>query len=162
MWTGNTDYINDADQWQFYTKVVTDYIDLHDTQDPNGIAEGYGGIFDGSATYNERGEFPIEAGDGIGSQYQAFVAYAAMLEARGELSEAAVWQEKAAQLPHGVQPQATRHDRVFGEVAVKKPKVRPDIELGTQQPFAVHPTVLRDFRDSIDHQHIAGWKTCGF
>ncbi|WP_063344129.1 hypothetical protein [Vibrio jasicida] len=98
QWTGDKRYIEDPDLWRFYTKVLTDYITLHDDQDPNGIAEGYGGIFEGSATYNERGEFPIEAGDGIGSQYQATVAYAAMLGAREEYSEAALWQEKAQQL----------------------------------------------------------------
>ncbi|MCY9871066.1 hypothetical protein [Vibrio barjaei] len=98
QWTGDKRYIEDEDLWRFYTKVLTDYIELHDDQDPNGIAEGYGGIFEGSATYNERGEFPIEAGDGIGSQYQATVAYSAMLEAREEYSEAAVWREKAQQL----------------------------------------------------------------
>lgn len=97
-WTGDDRYINDPDLWQFYTKVLTDYIALHDDQEPNGIAEGYGGIFEGSATYNERGEFPIEAGDGIGSQYQATVAYAAMLSARGEDSLAAEWEEKATEL----------------------------------------------------------------
>lgn len=98
QWTGDKRYIEDPDLWRFYTKVLTDYIALHDDQDPNGIAEGYGGIFEGSATYNERGEFPIEAGDGIGSQYQATVAYAAMLGVREEYSEAALWQEKAQQL----------------------------------------------------------------
>lgn len=98
QWTGDKRYIEDPDLWHFYTKVLTDYIQLHDDQDPNGIAEGYGGIFEGSATYNERGEFPIEAGDAIGSQYQATVAYAAMLDARGEYSESRLWQEKAQQL----------------------------------------------------------------
>ncbi|PSW16519.1 hypothetical protein C9J01_05835 [Photobacterium rosenbergii] len=97
-WTGDDRYIYDPDLWQFYTKVLTDYIALHDDQEPNGIAEGYGGIFEGSATYNERGEFPIEAGDGIGSQYQATVAYAEMLRARGEDALADEWQEKAVEL----------------------------------------------------------------
>lgn len=98
QWTGDKRYIEDDDLWQFYTKVLTDYIELHDDQAPNGIAEGYGGIFEGSATYNERGEFPIEAGDGIGSQYQATLAYSAMLEAREEYSEATLWREKAQEL----------------------------------------------------------------
>ncbi|KOO13790.1 hypothetical protein AKJ18_16055 [Vibrio xuii] len=98
LWTGDERYIEDEDLWRFYTKVLTDYIALHDDQDPNGIAEGYGGIFEGSATYNERGEFPIEAGDAIGSQYQATLAYSKMLEARQEYSQAAVWSEKAQQL----------------------------------------------------------------
>ncbi|MGF1724762.1 hypothetical protein [Photobacterium nomapromontoriensis] len=97
-WTGDRRYIEDKDLWTFYTKVLTDYIALHDDQEPNHIAEGYGGIFEGSATYNERGEFPIEAGDGIGSQYQATVAYAAMLKARGEASLAFEWAEKADNL----------------------------------------------------------------
>ncbi|EEX93669.1 hypothetical protein VIOR3934_00775 [Vibrio orientalis CIP 102891 = ATCC 33934] len=98
LWTGDERYIEDEDLWRFYTKVLTDYIALHDDQDPNGIAEGYGGIFEGSATYNERGEFPIEAGDAIGSQYQATLAYSKMLEARQEYGQAAVWSEKAQQL----------------------------------------------------------------
>ncbi|WP_019614905.1 hypothetical protein [Psychromonas ossibalaenae] len=94
LWTGDRRYIEDEQLWLFYTKVMTDYIYLHDTQTNNGVAEGYGGIFEGSATYNERGEFPIEAGDGIGSQYQAMVAYTAMLEARGETSSAQEWRTK--------------------------------------------------------------------
>ena len=38
QWTGDKRYIEDDDLWQFYTKVLTDYIELHDDQDPNGIA----------------------------------------------------------------------------------------------------------------------------
>ncbi|PSW22145.1 hypothetical protein C9I98_02445 [Photobacterium sanctipauli] len=98
LWTGDRRYIEDEELWHFYTKVLTDYIALHDDQDPNGIAEGYGGIFEGSATYNERGEFPIEAGDGIGSQYQATLSYAKMLQARGEHANAQEWQQKADDL----------------------------------------------------------------
>lgn len=98
LWTGDERYINDEDLWSFYTKVMTDYVALHDDKNPNGIAEGKGGIFQGSATYNERGEYPIEAGDAIGSQYQATLAYAGMLEAKGEKEEAKVWYDKAAEL----------------------------------------------------------------
>lgn len=98
LWTGDERYINDTDMWNFYTKVMTDFIGLHDDQNPNGIAEGYGGIFQGSCTYNERGENPIEAGDAIGAQYQATLAYAGMLEARGENVKAEKWYEKAEEL----------------------------------------------------------------
>jgi hypothetical protein len=99
LWTGDERYINDPVMWNFYTRVMTDYIALHDTNG-NGIAEGTArGIFQGSCSYNERGGEPIiEAGDGIGSQYQATLAYAAMLEARGENEAAAQWYEKAAEL----------------------------------------------------------------
>lgn len=95
LWTGDERYIYDDDLWNFYTKVLTDYISLHDDQNVNGIAEGYGGIFQGSCTYNERGKFPIEAADAIGSQYQATLAYAGMLSARGEDKEAKEWYDKA-------------------------------------------------------------------
>lgn len=98
LWTGDERYINDPELWNFYTKVMTDYISLHDDQNPNGIAEGYGGIFQGSCTYNERGKFPIEAADAIGSQYQAMLAYAGMLEAKGQVEESKVWFDKAEEL----------------------------------------------------------------
>ena len=65
----------------------------------NGVAQEVGtGIFDGSCTYNERGRHVIEAGDAIGSQYQATLAYAGMLKARGEETESQKWYEKAAEL----------------------------------------------------------------
>ncbi|WP_411168045.1 hypothetical protein ACH36K_13020 [Clostridium sp. MB05] len=98
LWTGDERYIFDDDLWNFYTKVLTDYISLHDDQNTNGIAEGYGGIFQGSCTYNERGKFPIEAADAIGSQYQATLAYAGMLSERGEDKEAKEWYDKAEAL----------------------------------------------------------------
>jgi uncharacterized protein YjdB/tetratricopeptide (TPR) repeat protein len=99
LWSGDEAYINDPDMWNFYTKVVTDFITLHDTNN-NGVAEGTGGgIFSGAVSYNERsGETIIEAGDAIGSQYQAFLAYANMLEAKGQSVEADQYFEKAKQL----------------------------------------------------------------
>ena len=98
LWSGDRRYIEDPELWAFYGKVMTDFIALHDEQHPNGIAEGKGGIFQGSCTYNERGEHPIEAADAIGSQYQATWAYAAMLKARGETGAAQQWYQKAQAL----------------------------------------------------------------
>ena len=97
LWSGDERYIMDDTMWNFYTKVMTDFITLHD-DNGNGIAEGKGGIFAGSCTYNERGEHPVEAGDAIGSQYQAILAYAAMLEVRGELEASKEWYQKAEDL----------------------------------------------------------------
>lgn len=100
LWSGDRRYIEDETMWNFYTKVMTDFVTLHDTNG-NGIAEGTGtgNIFSGSCTYNERGGQPIiEAGDAIGSQYQATLAYAAMLKARGEEEESQKWFDKAAEL----------------------------------------------------------------
>ncbi|MGL6106072.1 hypothetical protein [Romboutsia sp.] len=98
LWTGDSRYIEDEDLWNFYTNVMTNFVTLHDDQNPNGIAEGYGGIFQGSCTYNERGEYPIEAGDAIASQYQATLAYAGMLEAKGKKEDAKEWYKKADDL----------------------------------------------------------------
>lgn len=99
LWSGDERYINDPDMFNFYTKVMTDFITLHDTNH-NGVAEGTGGgIFQGACSYNERGGEPmIEAGDSIGSQYQATLAYAGILEARGDKTGAASWYQKAADL----------------------------------------------------------------
>ncbi len=98
LWSGDRRYIEDDVLWNFYTNVMTNYVDIHDANG-NGVAQEVGtGIFDGSCTYNERGRHVIEAGDAIGSQYQATLAYAGMLKARGEETESQKWYEKAAEL----------------------------------------------------------------
>lgn len=99
LWSGDDRYIDD-EMFEFYTKVMTDYVSLHDNKIKNGVAEGTGeGIFSGSCTYNERGgEKPIEAGDSIGSQYQATLAYAGILSARGDEAGAQEWYKKAEDL----------------------------------------------------------------
>lgn len=100
LWTGDAEYLNDPVLWQYYTKAVTDFISLHDSIIPNGVAEGTGkGIFQGSASYDERGgEVVIESGDSIGSQYQAFLAYASMAQAKGDTATAQQFAAKAKDL----------------------------------------------------------------
>ncbi len=99
LWTGDEKYIKDPVMWNFYTRVMTDFITLHDSNH-NGIAEGTArGIYQGACSYNERGDEPIiESGDAIGSQYQATLAYAAMLAARGENEASQQWYDNADQL----------------------------------------------------------------
>lgn len=99
LWSGDERYIRDESLWNFYTNVMTNYIDIHDANG-NGVAQEVGtGIFQGSCTYNERGgRRVIEAGDAIGSQYQAMLAYAGMLKARGEEEASEEWYQKAAEL----------------------------------------------------------------
>lgn len=99
LWTGDERYVS-PEMMTFYEKVMVDYVALHDSNG-NGVAEGDpngGGIFAGSATYNERGSHPLEAGDSIGSQYQATLAYAGFLRLTGDLTGAAEWEQKAADL----------------------------------------------------------------
>ncbi|MET7966339.1 NPCBM/NEW2 domain-containing protein [Micromonospora sp. NPDC005305] len=99
-WTGDADYLDDPVLWRYYTEAVTDFVALHDTQLPNGIAEGTGrGIFQGAASYNERGDHAvIEAGDGLASQYRAYLAYAYLAREKGDLGTAATFEQKAAAL----------------------------------------------------------------
>ncbi len=98
LWSGDRRYIEDETLWNFYTNVMTKYVESHD-ENGNGVAQEVGtGIFAGSCTYNERGRRVIEAGDAIGSQYQATLAYAGMLKARGEEAASQEWYQKAADL----------------------------------------------------------------
>ena len=100
-WTGEDRYWQDSVLWNFYQHAMTDFIDLHDTRMPNGIAEGSGtgSIFQGTATYNEqRDTVLLEAGDGLAAQYRAYTAFAELAQARGELGLAAEYREKAAEL----------------------------------------------------------------
>ena len=98
LWSGDERYLSD-EMFAFYTNVMTKYLKTHD-ENGNGVAQEIGtGIFNGSATYNERGgRRVIEAGDAIGAQYQATLAYAGFCKARGDEQAAQQWLEKAAAL----------------------------------------------------------------
>ena len=97
LWTGESTYLNDPVLWNFCTKAVTDFVDLHDKRIPNSVAEGdgSGNIFRGSATYNEISSPLIEAGDGIACQYQALYSYSRLLSARGEHDRAKEFKTRA-------------------------------------------------------------------
>ncbi|MFF1819592.1 NPCBM/NEW2 domain-containing protein [Kribbella sp. NPDC058245] len=99
-WTGDASYLNDPTLWNFYTKAVTEFITRHDTQVPNGVAEGTGrGIWYGAASYNERSDAQmVEAGDGIATQYQAFRGYAELARARGDKTVAKQFDKRASDL----------------------------------------------------------------
>jgi len=98
-WTADADYIDDSTLWSFYTAALHEFISAHDAN-RNTVADasGSGDIFLGVASYNENGERLIEAGDGIGSQYQALLAYAHMQRARGDSAGAEHTETRAADL----------------------------------------------------------------
>lgn len=98
LWTGDNRFNTDKDFLHFYEKTMTEFIDLHDTVNPNGIPEGKGDIWVGSCTYNEHDVHPLEAGDAIGAQYQATLAYAGIQNARGEKKKSAEYAAKAKEL----------------------------------------------------------------
>ncbi|MFJ8038993.1 carbohydrate-binding protein [Kitasatospora sp. NPDC096147] len=99
-WSGDSAYVNDSALWDFYRHGTKEFIELHDGAKPNGVAEGTGnGIFSGSASYEELGnDHFAEAGDSIGSQYQAFLAMAALAGSKGDSALAAQYTQKAADL----------------------------------------------------------------
>jgi hypothetical protein len=89
-WSGDRAYLNDPVLWNFYQHATEEFVDLHDRLIGNGpvkVAEGTGkGIFQGAASYNEvSGEPLAEAGDAIGSQYQAYRALAEMAADKQDL-----------------------------------------------------------------------------
>lgn len=103
LWTGDKRYIEDEEMWNFYTNVMTNFIEAHDGLErnggiKNGVPEGVGDIWAGAASYNERSIYPAEAGDSIASQYAATKAYAAMLKVRGEDAASEEWYRKAESL----------------------------------------------------------------
>lgn len=64
----------------------------------NGVPEGRGNIWRGSASYNESGTWLAEAGDSIAALYQALRSYAGLLEAQGSAAEAAAYAQRAQAL----------------------------------------------------------------
>ncbi|MGW7041799.1 hypothetical protein ACWGDT_03570 [Streptomyces avermitilis] len=103
LWTGDRSYVDDPALWDFYRHATEEFIDLHNTAKPNGkvkVAEGTGnGIFSGAASYNEQdGDGLAEAGDGIASQYQAYLAMATLARGKGDTALARTYDRRAADL----------------------------------------------------------------
>jgi hypothetical protein len=94
LWTGDPAWVQDAVLFGYATNTLTSFLALQDT-DANGIADETHDL----ATYweQEADDF-MEAGDAFGSQYQATLAYAGMLAARGDATGAAQWTAQAAAL----------------------------------------------------------------
>ncbi|MFI9291216.1 hypothetical protein [Streptomyces gardneri] len=102
-WSGDPAYLDDPALWEFYRHATDEFVTLHDGQKDNGrvsVAEGTGkGIFRGVASYNEQSDEPLaEAGDAIGSQYQAYRAMASLARAKGERPLAARFERQACDL----------------------------------------------------------------
>ncbi|ROR46436.1 hypothetical protein [Kitasatospora cineracea] len=99
-WSGDSSYVTDPALWSYYQHATNEFITQHDSAKPNGVAEGTGnGIFSGAASYDEGGgEHFAEAGDSIGSQYQALLAVADLAAGRGDSALSAQYAQKAADL----------------------------------------------------------------
>ncbi|MEV0531883.1 hypothetical protein [Kitasatospora sp. NPDC050463] len=102
-WSGDRAYVDDPALWDFYRHATGEFVDLHNGARDNGavkVAEGTGkGIFQGTASYNEQSGEPLaEAGDAIGSQYQAYLAMAELARGKGDRDLAATYDRKARDL----------------------------------------------------------------
>ncbi len=101
LWSGDNRYIENDVIFGFVEKIMSVFIDRLDgvvLKEKNGIPEGRGDIWKGSSTYNERGFHAAEAGDSIGAMYKAILAYAAILEIRGNSERAKVQLDRAEKL----------------------------------------------------------------
>lgn len=101
LWTGDKRYINNEKCFLFIQKIMTEFIDKQDGivfSEKNGIPEGKGDIFKGSATYNERGFYTVEAGDSIAAMYRAMLCYSEILKMKGDLKESQIQFERAESL----------------------------------------------------------------
>ncbi|MFF1449850.1 hypothetical protein ACFVYF_17180 [Streptomyces sp. NPDC058274] len=103
LWTGDKSYVDDPALWDFYRHSTEQFIDLHNSAKSNGkvkVAEGTGnGIFSCAASYNEQdGDGLAEAGDGIASQYQAYLAMATLARGKGDNALAKKYDRRAADL----------------------------------------------------------------
>ncbi|MEU9343725.1 hypothetical protein AB0D74_21195 [Streptomyces sp. NPDC048278] len=103
LWTGDRGYVDDPVLWDFYRHATEQFIDLHNSAKDNGgvkVAEGTGkGIFSGAASYNEQdGDGLAEAGDGIASEYRAYLAMGVLARGKGDLALAKTYDRRAADL----------------------------------------------------------------
>ncbi|MER6364863.1 hypothetical protein [Kitasatospora sp. NPDC001527] len=97
-WTGDRTLVDDPVLWAFCRTTVTEFVRRRTAGSP--VARGTGGgIFDGTASYHELSEERlVEAGDGIATQYRAYLAAAELATARGEHAFAARCAELAREL----------------------------------------------------------------
>ena len=61
--------------------------------------------------------------------------------------------EKTNELPHRIEAETARHDRIAFEMAFEKPKRRLDVELGDDFTLAVQAAFFGNTRDPVEHQH---------
>ena len=66
------------------------------------------------------------------------------------------------QLPHCVQAQASRHNRIADKVASEEPQIRIDIQLCFNIPFVEVTTRFGHFDHTVHHQHVWCWQLRAF
>jgi hypothetical protein len=102
LWTGDKAYLNDPVLWNYVVNTMTKFIAANPgpITNPLPIPEADSqSITAGIATYNEQSNVTeAEAGDGVASQYAAYVAAANLAAAKGDTALATQWSSAAARL----------------------------------------------------------------
>src|SRR5205814_8894199 len=62
-------------------------------------------------------------------------------------------QKEADQLPHRIDAEAARHDRIVLKVAFEKPEVRVDVEFGLDLALIGAAALFGDASNAVEHQH---------
>jgi len=94
LWTGDDQWILNDTLFTYCQNTVTNFVSVHD-QNNNGIAEMHTDL---STYWEQEADGFIEAGDSYANQYRAVLAFAGILEARGNTVEAAIYFEQAVQM----------------------------------------------------------------
>src|SRR5262249_47765035 len=62
-------------------------------------------------------------------------------------------EEEPDKLPQSVEPETSRHDGITLEMTREKPQIRLHIEFRTGKPPPMFAASLRNFANSLEHQH---------
>lgn len=96
LWSGNADYINNEEILTYHANLHSPAAFMsHQDVNGNGIADE---TIQLPTLWEDTNDKFIEAGDSLGCQYQALLAYAGVLEARGDATGGQTFRDKAAAL----------------------------------------------------------------
>jgi hypothetical protein len=106
LWTGNSDWINDPSLNAYYNTTTGQFLTDHNVvwNDLNPLNEQpvvqkKSNNSEFSATYwEDSNDLLIRAGDSVGCEYQALLAYAGILKAKGDTSGETLWRNRAQRL----------------------------------------------------------------
>lgn len=106
LWTGNSNWINDPTLNAYYNtttgQFLTDHNVVWNDSNPSSeqpVVQKKLDSSEFSATYwEDSNDGFVRAGDSVGCEYQALLAYAGILKAKGDTNGEALWQNRAQRL----------------------------------------------------------------
>lgn len=91
LWTGDRAYVEDPEVFTYQSNLHSVFME-HQDVNHNGIADETRQL---ATLWEDTQDKFIEAGDSLGCQYQALLAFAGTLEARGDAEQAKIYRAKA-------------------------------------------------------------------